>query len=358
MSGRFWTTIYLVFILWPVPRYLESGPAPAEAALVAAGIAAFAVLYLRVMWTALARPHENATPVALALLWVVTALLAFPLRELWLFASLFLLISALAASLETRAFTASVGVTFAGTLAVLPLLGLPLSEFWWIPTQALLFAGAMGNFLSLRRANLALTRARVRAERLAIDNERLRFARDLHDILGHSLSVMTMKSQLAARLVPADPARARAEMGEVEELSRQALSEVREAVAGYRALSLTEELLNARRALEAAGVRLEVVTDPIPPGAASLFAWVVREGATNVVRHSHAATCQVRFGVDAAHAYVEMTDDGRGPATSAEGRGLRGLTERMQAVGGTLYGSPAPGGGFRLRARLPLEECV
>ena len=310
------------------------------------------------MWAALDRPHENATPVSLVLLWLATAALTVPLRQLWLFASMFLLISAMAAALQTRGLIAGMTVTFVGIIVAIPLLGLPLSEYWWIPTQSLLFAGAMFNYLSLRRANVALRRARARAARLAVDNERLRFARDLHDILGHSLSVMTLKSQLAARLVGTDPDAARREIGEIEELSRQALSEVRDAVAGYRALSLTEELDNARRALSAAGVRLEVTTDPIPPHAASLFAWVIREGATNVVRHSRAGRCRVRLGVEGDHAFVEMADDGLGPGQSTEGRGLRGLAERLQAVGGTLRSSRSPDGGFLLRAALPLEEVA
>src|SRR5690606_36171092 len=115
--------------------------------------------------------------------------------------------------------------------ALFPLGESPVTR-WWIPMQAVLFAGAFDTFVRLGEANRALRESRARAERLAVDNERLRFARDMHDILGHSLSVLALKSQLAGRLVAVDPDRARAEIGEVEELARQALADVRATVAG------------------------------------------------------------------------------------------------------------------------------
>ncbi|MEV5329751.1 sensor histidine kinase [Nonomuraea fastidiosa] len=354
MSGRLWTGVFALIVLWPLPGWLAGDPEPWLVALIALGLATFVGLYLKVMWTALDRPHENREPVALVLLWLVAAALTPPLGPFWLFASMFLVITALVSSLSTRAVFIWVGLTIAGIV-----LGIAtqasLSEFWWIPALALLFALAMHNHLQLRRANQILARARARAERLAIDNERLRFARDLHDILGHSLSVMTLKSQLAGRLVDTDPDRARAEMTDVEELSRKALSEVRLAVSEYRGLCLSEEVDNARRALHAAGMRFEVTGRTVPQEASSVFAWVVREGTTNIVRHSRAAHCRLHYGVDRDQAFLELSDDGCGPGKSTEGRGLRGLAERLQAAGGTLYHSPAPDGGFVLRAVLPVE---
>ena len=370
MSGRFWTGIYLIFIWWPVLGFLRGPdrPGPLAAALVVAGVAAFCGLYLRVAWTALRRPHRNATPVSLAALYGTTAALALPLGKDWMFLSSFFVLVAVICSLPPRGTAIGVGAVIGGLVAGLALTGGSLAADWWIPLQALLFAGTLHNHLRLRRANEELAAARARGERLAVDNERLRFARALHDILGHSLSVMTLKSQLARRLVDADPERARAEMEQVEELARRAMAEVRDAVAGYRALSLEEELAGARRALAAAGVRVQVDAGPVPQEAASLLAWVVREGTTNVVRHSGARECRIRCGVAGDRAFVEVADggpggerDGRRSAPLAErdgGHGLRGLAERLEAAGGTLRGTPLPDGGFMLRAWLPVAETA
>ncbi|GAA3160444.1 sensor histidine kinase [Nonomuraea salmonea] len=227
-------------------------------------MAGFAGLYLRVAWTALERPHRNATPYALILLYALAAAMAPALGVMWVFASSFFLITAVATALPERALPLAAGATIAAGTAALPLLGESPAELWWIPLQAAVFTAAIRAFLRLNAANRALSEANVKVERLAVDNERLRFARDMHDLLGHSLAVMTVKSQLAARLADADPARARAEMEQVEELSRQALAEVREAISGYRELSLPDELDGARRALGTAGVRLEVAAGPLP----------------------------------------------------------------------------------------------
>lgn len=348
MRGRFWTSIYLVFLGWPIPAYLEEGGNPVPVLL---GVAVFAALYLRVVWTAMRRLRGNATPWSLALLIVTAALLVPPLGQLWMFVSLFFIVTALGTSLPRKWLPFAVVAVIA---AVVLSLGSDLAVFWWIPAQGLLFTGAIDAFVRAGEANIALAVERARAERLAVDNERLRFSRDMHDILGHSLSVVTLKSQLAGRLVESDPPRARAEIGEVEELSRQALAEVREAVSGYRTLSMPDELDNARRVLAAAGVGLEISAAPIPADAESLLAWVVREGTTNVVRHSRAVHCEIRLGVEDDEAYVEVADDGRGPGTQEPGIGLLGLSERLHAMGGTLRGDRAPAGGYLLSARLPV----
>ncbi|WP_052423100.1 sensor histidine kinase [Nonomuraea candida] len=355
MKGRLRTSVYLVVLVWPVAEFLAESPPVVPAVLVVAGVACFALLYLRVVWTALDPPHRNATPFALAALYAVTAAMAPLLGEMWVFATSYFLITAAATALPDRALLGTAALTIGGIALALPLLGSPLAEVWWIPLQTAVFTAAIRAFLRLNAANAALSRANAEVERLAVDNERLRFARDLHDILGHSLAVMTVKSQLAGRLVTADPDRARAEMDEVEELSRQALSDVREAIAGYRDLSLPGELDGARRALSAAGVRLEVTAAPLPADLEPVLAWVVREGATNVVRHSGARHCRIRLGVADGHAYAEVRDDGRGAAATATGgNGLRGLEERVRLAGGALHAGPTGDGGFLLRARVPV----
>jgi two-component system sensor histidine kinase DesK len=208
---------------------------------------------------------------------------------------------------------------------------------------------------AIRRAmlrSIELAAARKEFAELAVQEERNRFARDLHDILGHSLTVITVKAELAGRLMEANPTRAAAEVADVEHLARAALADVRAAVAGYRELSLAGELVSARAALQAAEIKadLPTVVDEVPEENRELFAWVVREGVTNVVRHSGAKKCTIRIGKSS----VEVIDDGKGPAPSgnAAGHGLVGLRERADKVGASVQVGQAPGGGFRLAVRV------
>ncbi|MEV6285888.1 sensor histidine kinase [Kribbella sp. NPDC051770] len=215
-----------------------------------------------------------------------------------------------------------------------------------------IFLSALAVF-GLRRAiqrSIELSIARQDFAELAVQEERNRFARDLHDILGHSLTVITVKAELAGRLISANPSRAAQEVAEVEQLARAALADVRAAVAGYRELSLAGELVSARAALEAAEIRADLPTtvDDVPESHRELFAWVVREGVTNVIRHSGARKCSVRLSAQ----QIEVLDDGRGPTTSPGGHGLIGLRERADQVGATLSVGQAPGGGFRLAVRV------
>jgi two-component system sensor histidine kinase DesK len=195
------------------------------------------------------------------------------------------------------------------------------------------------------RRNLELVQAHETNASLAVSNERNRFARDLHDILGHSLTVITVKAELARRLIDLDPERTREELADLERLSREALADVRRAVEGYRELSLTGELSRARLALAAAGIGATVPdpTPEVPEDLHELFAWVLREGVTNVLRHSNAETCTITLTTTS----VEVRDDGRGPASLTPGNGLTGLRERAAAMGATLEAAPSDHG-FRL----------
>jgi two-component system sensor histidine kinase DesK len=202
--------------------------------------------------------------------------------------------------------------------------------------------------------NGQLAEAREEITRLAIAAERNRFARDMHDLLGHSLTVVSVKSELAGRLVQLAPERAEAELADIQRLVREALADVRAAVAGYREMSLATELASARSALDAAGIEADVPAtgEAVEPDRQELFAWVVREGVTNVVRHSDAKHCWVRLDRSA----VEISDDGRGPLGDAMGagvgHGLGGLQERLDAAGGALTVGRRDGGGFLLRAAV------
>ncbi|HLY34275.1 MAG TPA: histidine kinase, partial [Jatrophihabitantaceae bacterium] len=213
-----------------------------------------------------------------------------------------------------------------------------------------LVAVAMWGFFGIIRSNLALAAARAEVARLAAENERSRIARDLHDLLGHSLTTITVKAGLARRLAErGDVDRAAVEIVEVESLGRRTLGEVRTAVAGYRDVTLAGELASAREVLRAAGIQAELpgAVDAVDADAAVQFGWVVREGITNVVRHSRATRCIVTVGPR----WIEIVDDGRGGQPGA-GNGLSGLRERLGAVGGSLEVQPSLRG-WRLRAQLP-----
>jgi two-component system, NarL family, sensor histidine kinase DesK len=200
--------------------------------------------------------------------------------------------------------------------------------------------------------NLELIRVRHENERLVVEQERNRFARDLHDILGHSLTVITVKTELAQRLLDIDIERTRAELADLEMLSRESLADVRRAVQGYREISLPGEIARARLALTAAGIEhvLPNSTDDVPAEHRELFAWTIREGVTNVIRHSGAETCTVGLSVDR----VSVVDDGRGPNGSAPaGHGLSGLHERAAALGARVAAGRAGSAGFRLEVEVP-----
>jgi len=194
-------------------------------------------------------------------------------------------------------------------------------------------------------------------EHLAKVAERERIARDLHDVLGHTLSLITLKSELARKLVDRDPERAKREMQEVEITSRAALADVREAIRGYRSDGIFAELARARAALETAGVSVECTTDPVPLSAEqeSVLALALREAVTNVVRHAEARTCNVILKRNDALCTLEVSDDGRG-AAGPEGNGLRGMRERLEALGGSLR--LLTSNGTRLIIDLPLASAA
>ncbi len=189
----------------------------------------------------------------------------------------------------------------------------------------------------------------------ALEEERTRIARDLHDILGHSLTVISVKTELAERMLDVDPRRTRAELLELERLTRDALADVRSTAAGLRGVSLPGEIAAARDALESAGIEadLPTVADEVPSRWRELFAWTIRESVTNVVRHSGADRCSVTVTPSS----VTVADDGGGvDAASTDGRGLAGLRERTRLAGATLATGPGESGtGFSVRVEVPSE---
>ncbi|MDX6393250.1 MAG: two-component system, NarL family, sensor histidine kinase DesK, partial [Streptosporangiaceae bacterium] len=238
--------------------------------------------------------------------------------------------------------------------------------------------------------NERLVQAQDELAQLAVQTERARIAGDLHDILGHSLTVVAVKAELAGRLAGTSAGRAEAEIADIERIAREALADVRAAAGGYREVTLASELASARTALAAAGIWADLPAWPaqVPAGQQEIFGWAVREGVTNVVRHSGATRCSVRV----AGPEIEISDDGRGPAgppggppagpgrgecdsdgpgnpAGADGAGARGgpgvprgpggghglagLQERAAAAGGSVSVGRSAAGGFALRVRVP-----
>ena len=194
----------------------------------------------------------------------------------------------------------------------------------------------------------------------AVTHERSRFAADLHDIQGHSLQVIALKSELAERLVGTDPARAAAEMRDVQALARQALDDTRDVVRGYRAVSLDTELGNATRVLQAAGIACSLSRAPdlpaFPPSLQHLFGLVVRECTTNVLRHSAAEHCDVSLTVDDSTVVLCFTNDRPVGESAGPAGGLAALAERLSAAGGRLDVDSTPGN-FTVGARLPVSAA-
>ena len=294
--------------------------------------------------------------------------------------------------LPIRIGWAVVAVAIGASLAV------PAMVAGWQPDGTLafqIFVSALASFgvVQLIQRNMQLAAARNELTRLALADERNRFARDLHDILGHSLTVVAVKAELAGRLTGLDPARAEAEIGDVERIARQALADVRAAAAGYHEVTLDRELASARTALAAAGIEADLPDHEIvgiPRRRQELFSWAVREGVTNVIRHSGATRCAIRVTLD----QVEISDDGIGcvdpggrppdpPIAAARraaasrhgwgatpgpadrrcapsggepprsGHGLAGLRERAAAEGAVVGVGRSALDGFVLRVRMP-----
>ncbi|SDG54548.1 two-component system, NarL family, sensor histidine kinase DesK [Sinosporangium album] len=209
----------------------------------------------------------------------------------------------------------------------------------------------------------AASEGREAQARLAVTEERLRFARDMHDLVGHSLSAIAVKSELAAKLAVHDGSRAAAEMTEVQGLARESLREIRAAVRGYRTVDFDAELRSVRAVLEAAGIRcgLDLPDAVLPEEVGTLLAWVVREGTTNVLRHSTARRCHIAVTVEGGQggtAVLQMTNDGVERRRRGQGSGLAGLSERTAALGGSLTAGPTASGGYLLRAAVPMEGVV
>lgn len=223
---------------------------------------------------------------------------------------------------------------------------------------AVIAAGVVvGNqvWLANQRQNYALKLSQDEAKQLARVAERERIGRDLHDLLGHSLSVIALKAELAGKLLDRDPGQARRELAELETVARQALTQVRSAVVGIRSAGLRAELTRARLALGSAGLTLEdrIELDGLDPQTETTFALVLREAITNVLRHAEAERCRVVVEADGKAWRLAIEDDGRGLRAPPRGTGSTSIRERVAALGGTVEWSAVAGGGTRLQVLVP-----
>ncbi len=260
-------------------------------------------------------------------------------------------------SVETQALAIAGLLTIAGIGAIEGFfLHLRGWELFYAAIFPLLIGGGNVFFAERNRMNRQLRKANEEIEHLAKVAERERIARDLHDVLGHTLSVITLKSELAGKLMDRDPQRAAKEIGEVEQISRQALSDVRDAIRGYRSQGLAAELAQAKSTLETAGLTVQcdaATTLKLPAVQESVLSLAVREAVTNVVRHAQAHTCRLRLEQQNGSCRLQIQDDGCGGVTT-EGNGLRGMRERVEMLGGTLNRKTEAG--TTLTITLPLKE--
>ena len=376
--ARFWPLLWLVWLpalVQPITAFLQARPAPPRLIAIFAGLALFVAIYLWAAWHSDVTRGASLAPMSPASWrwrWVPIAVLAALSVTLilgdgprWLGLLIYTCACAtgrLPRGLAVRAVAALMLLTVAlGWLTHDAWSDLALAPFWVSIT-----GGSVILMNYLRRTNDALRAAREENARLAVEAERLRFARDLHDLLGHDLARIALQSEVVEALVPTDPGRAIATAREMGQAARTALQEVRAAVTGYRQPALASELRGAGEILAAAGIAYRREGEPLsaPPAVEATLAWAVREGVTNVVKHSRARHCTIRTTGDVSYAGVEVSDDGPGPgvngtsspAPSSGGSGLPGLAERVAVFGGRCAAGPRPGGGFRLVVTLPIEK--
>ncbi|MDV8022351.1 sensor histidine kinase [Rhodococcus sp. IEGM 1330] len=355
-EGRIWRfgwlfgAIWLVYLIYPLNEILslESVPSRAFGIVVILG---FAAVFTTTFWR-FRNGHRRGNPLSVSQAWVALGAMA-------------VLTVSMCVLIGTTGFGATVYI------AVLAMMTLPVRQAWifvavmvvfvevvprfissWVPDnffafQLLISAAAAWGITQVFQRNHELAVARQQLADLAIVAERERMSRDVHDILGHSLTVITVKSELAGRLIEIDPARAAVEIAELETLARQALADVRSTVGGMRQVDIGSELASARTALTAAGIDADLPgdADVVPLRHRELFGWVIREAVTNVVRHSSARHCRVTLTASS----ISIVDDGVGPADKQSGgNGLRGLGERVTAAGGALTIARVSTGGFKV----------
>lgn len=344
--------IHLLWSAWIfiVPSF-GGGYTARWALLTAASYPVFLLLYAR----ALLAPRRSASRYALAM--CVLALVLLPLRyyaglSYFIFGCVML---GIGQSWPLARYLGWLVGLNAVALTLLWAVGYPVQAFVWLPVTTFI----IGMIIKVQRINeqkdAALRLSHEEVRRLAATAERERIGRDLHDLLGHTLSLITLKLELARKLSARDPARSRRELEEAERVAREALVEVRSAVTGIRSTGLAAELASARLMLESLQVHFDYDLPPegLPPPLEGGLALVLREAVTNIARHAQATRVRVGLVRDARAMQLAVEDDGRG-GIAVEGNGIAGMRDRVRALGGTLSIDSPCAGGTRLLARVPL----
>ncbi|MGA5818991.1 sensor histidine kinase [Kitasatospora sp. NPDC094028] len=367
-----WMLLWMLYLAYPAGNLLNEDHSPAGQVFGWCCLAVFVSAYvLLVIFRSQAGMKPRACQVIVATMIVLAVAASFVLGGAFL--TLFIYAAVCVAIITPARYALR---ALAGMAALTVVTGVLIhagnDNISTFALSAFLSGVAMTGLQRLVATMQELREARAAVAHLAASEERLRLARDLHDLLGHSLSLITLKSELAGRFMDAgkDEA-ARAQVADIEQVARQSLIDVREAVTGFRRPTLPVELAAARTALGAAQVRLEVAPDladtwpTLANEEAGALAWALREAVTNIVRHGEGATvCTVTadetWEADGErHAVLEIADNGPGPGKSQPGNGLSGLEERLALVDGRLTTGPGPQGrGFRLRATVPLRPAA
>ncbi|WP_225846179.1 sensor histidine kinase [Streptomyces sp. HPF1205] len=360
-----WIGIWLLYLGAPVSDMTAGNHSAPVTVVAAVGLAGFVLGYLALVFLRTSAGSEQPHGWVYGLLGVLSALavtLSASLGENWLVLFVYVAV-ACGAALPGRQSRWAVPAMTLALVAVGSSVAAGGSLYPGLVIPALLGGFAMVGVKQLVRTMQELRAARETVAQLAATEERLRLARDLHDLLGHSLSLITLKSELAKRMLPGRPEDAAAQVADIEKVSRQALVDVREAVSGYRRATLATEAAGARTALASAGIRARFhVPDRLPgltPDGEGALAWALREAVTNAVRHSGAATCVVALTAADGEARLAVSDDGRGPSPGhVPGNGLTGLSERLLLAGGSLRTARSGDGGFTLTAAVPLDPAA
>ncbi len=375
---RLYQHAWLVCLLFPLAQIVREPTSLWQVVLRGLSLIGFAAGYTWLMWPhpasqkARVRAHSWLSFLLLGLLGILVLVFSLVYGPAWLW--LFIGVSAVAGVLlpMRSAFAAIVLLTLLPLFLILKMHGgMAGVDVWWLVALMLLVRGLGLDMIGVARMGSAIRElhtARRELARLKVEEERLRLARDLHDLLGQALSTITLKSELARHLIAEDAGRCAQELSEIERVARQTLREVREAVAGYRHPRLESELEGARQLLEAAGINYQIKPNTLilPPETSAVLAWTVREGVTNVIRHSRARYCEITLLHRNGTVATEVINDGgrESRAESLSGRpglGLVGLRERVSALGGRMEAGPLMLSGkehFHVRVELPMKTSV
>jgi two-component system sensor histidine kinase DesK len=345
--------VSLLWLLFPVFDLAGSHPTPLRAVCVSVAVLLFVAVYARLPRS----PRTWAVVPSLVAITTIATVLTLADRPSW--SGLFIF-AAIFGVMRLRRSRAALWIVLCTALTAATNAAASSDAVATISLTATTLAiGFM--MLAFRRLfdlNAELVTAREEVRRLAVSEERLRFARDLHDLLGQSLTVIAVKAELAERLLRRNAPDAVEHVTDIKVVARNALKEVRETVGGYRQPTLAGELSGARIALRAAGIKAQTNgagDEPIDPAVEAVLAWTVREGTTNVIRHSGARSCRIEVRPGPLAATAEVIDDGQGAEHLSTGSGLAGLRERAERLAGRVEAGPGAHGGFRLLVTVPVR---